>query len=390
MAETEVSGTEITLLDIGVVLAESWRLLVIVPLLVGLIALGISFRITPVFTASTRILPPQQQSTAAAMLTQQFGALSGLAGVAAGLRNPLDQQVALIRSRTVADRVIARFDLGTAYQASRPSDARAELAARTNVRAAKDGLIDIEVDDHDPKRAAAIANAYVEELLRLTNELALGEAAQRRVFFERQLNLTKDNLIAAEVALNSSGVPENILKAEPRMAAESVGRLKAAVMSAELRLSMLRNYMAETNPDYRQAQQELNALRGQMARAERHQPPGAAADGSGYIARYREFKYQEALFEMLAKQYELARFDEARESNMVMVIDPAVVPERKSRPKKASIAVAATAVTLILTLGFVFLRRGLQVAAADPSNATKLSRIRRALPGARRAGRVAS
>lgn len=378
---------DVDLLDLVVVIAEQWKLIVLGPLFVGAVALGLSFLITPSFTATTRILPPQQQSSAAAMLAQQLGAISGLAAGAVGLKNPLDQHVALIESRTVADRIVERFGLKAAYGADLQVDARDALASRTRVTAGKDGLIRIEVDDPDPARAAAVANGYVEELMRLTNQLALGEAAQRRVFFERQLQVTKENLIAAEAALKASGVPESILKAEPKAVAESIGRLKAAVTASEVRLSSLRNYLSETNPDYRQAQQELVALRAQVAKAERDDAKVLSVDGTGYIARYRDFKYQETLFEMIAKQYEMARFDEAREGNLVQIVDPAVIPERKSRPKKAMIALAASLVAMVIAVVLAFLRQGLRTASADPVTARKLSRMRAALPLSPRARR---
>ncbi len=167
---------EISLLDLLLVVAENARLLIFGPLLVGLAALGYAFTIPPTFTAATRNLPPQQQQGAAAMLASQLGALGGLAGAAGlNIKNPADTYVALIKSRTVADALIERFDLLTVYDEKYRQEARKELEKLTTVTTGKDGLIKIEVDDKDPKRAADIANAYVQELSKLTGSLAITE-----------------------------------------------------------------------------------------------------------------------------------------------------------------------------------------------------------------------
>lgn len=367
---------EISLLDLLVVLAEHWKLLVFGPLAAGLAALGITFAMDPVFTATARILPPQQQQSAAAMVAQQLGALAGLAGAATGLRNPADQYVALLKSRSVADRLIERFDLRRVYEKDYLQDARRELANRSKIASGRDGLITIDVDDTDPKRAAAIANAYVEELSELVKRLALTEAQQRRVFFEKQLEQAREALKRAQQALAAVGVNESVLKAEPRAAAEGVARLKAAVTAQEVKLAAMRGYLAETSPDFRQAQQELAALRAQLARAEQSESmPPAASAAQDYISRFRDFKYQETLFELMARQYEIARLDEAREGALIQVVDAAVTPERKSRPKRALVAIVTTLAAGLALVFWVFVRRSWQNAAATAGGAARLAAI---------------
>jgi tyrosine-protein kinase Etk/Wzc len=369
---------EISLLDLLVVLAEHWKLLVFGPLAAGLAALGIAFVVTPVYTATARILPPQQQQSTAAMLAQQLGALAGLAG-AAGIKNPADQYVALLKSRSVADRLIERFELLRVYEKELLDDARKALDKRSAIKAGRDGLITIDVDDEDPKRAAAIANAYVTELEALLKRLALTEAQQRRVFFERQLADTRDALARAQQALAAAGVSESVLKAEPRAAAEGVARLKAAVTAQEVKLAAMRGYLADTSPDFRQALQELAALRAQLARAEEAQAPATGDAARDYISRYRDFKYQEVLFELMARQYEIARLDEAREGALVQVVDAAVPPERKSRPKRALIAVVTTLAVGLLLVLYVFARRAWRNAQATEEGAARIAALRAAL-----------
>ena len=364
---------EISLLDILQVIAENARLLVLGPLVVGLAALGLSFLIAPTFTATTRIMTPQQQQSGAAMALAQLGALAGMAGAAAGIKNPADMYVGLIKSRTVADRMIDRFKLLEVYEEDYREDARKTLARNSSISAGKDGLISIEVDDHDPKRAAAMANAYVEELSNMTANLAVTEAQQRRVFFEKELAKAKENLVRAETALGGAGVSESVLKFNPEAMGEGLATLKAQVVAKEVQLSSMRGYLTANSPDFRQAQQELAALRTQLAKVENSRPTGGNAD---YINRYRDFKYNEVLFEQLAKQYELAKIDESREGTVIQVVDVAQPPERKSKPKKAQIAVLATLASGFVLLLYVFVRRALQNAGQDPENAAKLAAVR--------------
>ena len=370
---------ELSLIDITLALAESWRLLVLVPLGAGLIALGVSFLIPPTYTATTRILPPAPQQSATAALSSQLGLLAGLAGSAVGIKNPADQYVALLKSRSVYDALIARFGLKQLYDVQYLEDARKRLDERTTVVAgAKDGMVMVEVEDHDPQRAADIANAFVDELRNLTKTLAIGEAAQRRLFFEQQLAEAKENLAKAEVALQASGVSESALRTVPQSALESLARLKAQITAQEIKLASMRMFMTDSNPEFRLAVKELAALREELNRTEQS-TPGKAAGGAEYIARYRDFKYHETLYELMAKQYELARLDEAREGSVIQVVDAARTPERRSKPRRAQISVLTIVGTLFLTVLGVFLRRAVNRAISDPSAATKVARLRRAL-----------
>ena len=366
---------EISLLDLLQVVADNLRLLVIWPLAAGLLALAISFLIKPTFTASTKFMPPQQQQSAAAGLLQSLGALGGLAGAATGLKNPADQYVAFVQSRSVQDALVDRFKLLARYDDKFKEDARKDLDKKSNISSGKDGLITIEVDDHDPQFAANLANGYVQELGTLLNRLAVTEAQQRRVFFEKQLNTTKDNLITAEQALKASGVSTDTLKANPQSAVEGLARLQAAITAQQVKLASMRGYLAESAPDFKQAQTELEALRSQLTQSEKQEPAPAGSD-SDYIAKFRNFKYQETLFELFSKQYEIARVDESREGAIIQVVDPAQPPEKKSKPKKALIAAGTTLAVGFALLLFVFVRQAWRNAGQDPESAEKLARLR--------------
>lgn len=367
------SDDEISLLDLLQVVVDNLRLLVLGPLAVGLVALGFSFVLTPTFTAKTQFLPPQQQQSMAAGMLANLGSLGGLAGAAAGLKNPADQYIAFIKSVSMQDALIERFGLMQRYETKTRDDARKSLSNLTRIVSGKDGLISVEVDDHDPQFAASLANAHVEELQKLLGRLAVTEAQQRRLFFEKQMGEAKENLTKADEALRSTGVSSSVLKSNPTAALDTVARFKAAIAAQEVKLASMRGYLAESSPDFKQALNELGALKSQLAKAEKDEP--SSAGGSDYVARYRDFKYYETLFELFAKQYEIARVDESREGAVIQVLDVAQAPERKSKPKRALVAVIATLATGFALLLWVFVRQALKNAAQDPESAAKLEAL---------------
>ena len=380
MAETGVDTTEaedaLSLLDVALLLARHLKLLILGPLCVGLAALGATYLIAPTFTARTSFLPPQQPQSAAASALSSLGALSGLAVGAGGLKSPADQYVSLLQSVTVQDQLIDTFKLMQVYESKFRFEARKKLAGNVRVSLGKkDGLITVEVDDTDPKRAAELANRHVDELRRVTAELALSEAQQRRQFFDIQLKQTRDKLSQAQLALQSSGFNQSALRAEPKAAADSYARMRAEVTAAEVRLQTLRGGLVDSAPEVQQQVTRLQALRGQLGKLESSLN---GAESGDYVSKYREFKYQETLFDLFSRQYELARVDESREGSLIQVVDAATPPEHKSRPRRAIVAVVSTGIGLIMALLFVVLRQSLRRATADPANARKFNDLRNA------------
>jgi tyrosine-protein kinase Etk/Wzc len=370
----EQDDDEISLLDLLQVVVDNLRLLVLGPLLCGLAALGISFTIPPSYTAKTQFLPPQQQQSAAASMLASLGSLGGLAGAATGLKSPADQYIAFMRSVSVQDALIERFKLIEKYEAKLKTDARLALTGSVRIASGKDGLISVEVDDTDPKFTADLANAHVDELRKLLGRLAVTEAQQRRMFFEKQLEQTKDNLGKADLALKSSGINSSVLKTSPASAVEAVARLKAGISVQEVKLGAMRNYLTENSPEFKQALSELGSLKLQLVKAEKEEPADKGA--SDYVSRYREFKYQETMFELFTKQFELAKVDESREGAVIQVLDIAEPPERKAKPKKALIAVIATLASGFALLFFVFVRSALKNASQDEETKLKIQALK--------------
>lgn len=321
-----------------------WKLIAAGTVLGAAIGLGLTAVIPPIYTARAVLMPPQQQNSASAALSS-LGSLAGLAGIG-GLKSTSDQYVALMQSETVTDRIIDQFKLMSVYEEDYRVDARKKVATRVTLAVGKkDGLITIEVDDRDAQRAAEMANAYVDELRRMTSVLVVGEAQQRRVFFEKKLQATRNQLTEAQIALQAGGFGAGTLRAEPKSAAEGYARLKAEVTSADIRLQAMRRTLTDRAPEIQQQQTLLSGLQSELARQERSE---VGRTDDGYIGRYREYKYQETLFDLYAKQYELARVDESREGTLIQVVDVAKTPDKRSRPKRSLFAGGGAALGFFL------------------------------------------
>ncbi len=386
---TNADSDEIGLLDLLIVLAKHKRVVLGVPAIAAAGAVVVSLLLPNIYTGTARILPPQQSASAAsALLTQLGGAAGGLAGAASGalgIRNPNDLYVGMLKSRTVADNLIARFDLNRLYNQEFQSNTRKMLEGRTSIGAGRDGIITIEVDDKDPKLAAEIANAYVDELIKLTRVLAVTEASQRRLFFERQLVQAKDNLTAAEIAarqgLQKGGLAQ--VDAQGRSMIEVTARLRAQISSKEVQLSAMRSFAAEGNPELQRTQDELQALRRELGRIEGSLPvAGVGKGGEGghagldNLGRLRDVKYYEFLYELLAKQYELAKIDEAKDATIIQVMDRAIEPDRKSKPRRSLIILLSTLVALFASILWAFAREAAAWAQGNPKHVSRLKSLR--------------
>jgi uncharacterized protein involved in exopolysaccharide biosynthesis len=348
----KAASDEFSLIDLLIVLAKRKKLIIFFPLLVAIASAAVSLAMPNVYKARTALLPPQQPQSGAAALLSQLGGAAGAVAGAAGLKNPGDVYVAMLKSRTIADNIIKRYDLLKAYDTDSLERARKTLAGNTVITSGKDGLITIDVESEDKKQVANLANSYVTELLKLTRVLAVTEAGQRRVFFERQLEQAKDNLAEAETklkgTLETNGVTN--VDTESRAVMENVGRLRAQASAKEIELGSVKAFLTPDNPRYKQIQEELASLRAELSRLENGRPgtdaPPTSKAGLESIKLLRDVKYQQMLYELLAKQYEAARLDEAKDNAIVQVLDSAVEPERKSKPLRAFIVLTSTLLAL--------------------------------------------
>ncbi|QYF91975.1 lipopolysaccharide biosynthesis protein [Massilia sp. PAMC28688] len=354
------------LIDMLIALARRKKLVLGLPLASACAAALISLALPNTYRADTKLLPPQQSQGGAAALLAQLGGVAAAAGSAAGIKNPGDLYVAMLRSRTVTDKLVNRFQLKTVYGAKMHEQAREALDGNTVIAAGKDGVIRIDVEDRDPKLAVALANAYAAELLNLTKSLAVSEASQRRLFFERQFEAAKDNLAGAEVelkrALDTRGVIS--VDGQSRAMVETVGRLRAQIAAKEIELAAMAAFVTPQNPNYQRVQQELASMKGELGRQENgSSDKGTAGNmpqtGLENIKILRDVKYYQMLYELLGKQYELARLDEAKEGAIVQILDPAVEPERKYKPRRSIIVISFFMLGLLLAMLIAILLEGL-------------------------------
>lgn len=360
--EPEAISEEFHISEAVTAIRAHWPMLSVVLIASAAITYGVTLLIPPTFTARTTIISPQQQQNSAAAALASLGSLAGFAGAGGMLKSPADQYVSLLQSATVSNRLIDRFKLMELYEAKFRVDAQKQLQKNVRISVGKkDNLITIEVDDTSAARAAEIANGHVDELRWVTNTLALTEAQQRRKFFEQQMLQTKDALKAAQLDVQRAGFTAGALKSEPKSAAEAYARTRAEVAGAEIRLSTLSKTLTENAPEIQQQKAALSALRSQLAQLERPLENNSSQD---YVSAYREFKYQEAIFDVFAKQFELAKMDEAREGTLIQVLDAATPPERKSKPARSIIAAGTAVVSVLLALGAVVMRRRWNLARA--------------------------
>lgn len=352
-----------------IVLAKRKNFILACSAVVAVVMAGIAFLIPNKYTATARILPPQnQQSSSAAMLAGQLGPLAALLGGGGANKTQVDLYLGLAKSATVADQLIKTFNLQAVYRDKTLVDAREDLSASSDIFASKDGIIVISVVDKDPKRAADIADGYVKAISRLNERLALDEASQRRVFYDSQLREEKDRLVEAEVALRRTQETTGVIQLtdQAKTIIEAVAKVRAAIAAKEVEIQTMKVFATEQNPQLLAAEEERNALRAQLIQLERNENAGGNGDlavptgkvpevGMQYMRAYREVKYHEALFEMLAKQLESARIDEARNAGFVQVIDTPVIPDKKSAPHRGYIIVFGAITGFLLACGGVLM-----------------------------------
>jgi len=341
------------------------------------------------YTASTKILPPQQSQSMGAMAAlSQLGPMAALAGQNLGLRNPNDLYVAMLRSDTVANDLIDRFFLMSVYREKLRENTRKKLAGTTEIRMGpKDGVITISVEDRSPQRATDLANGYVEELEKLTKTLAVSEAARRRIFFEREMKSASEDLAAAEVALKETQQKTGLilLDSQAKAMIESLSSLRARIAAQEVMIRSMRSFASPENPDLALAEQQLAAMQEQLSRLERGQGKRSIADvpienvptaGLEYVRKYREMKYREALFELLAKQYEAARIDEAKDATLIQVLDKATLPERRSWPPRTALVLLSAFLAFIVAVIIASAIERMEQAKEDPQFASQFRLFR--------------
>lgn len=378
-------GDEISIFNLLIVLAERKRIIFGFTAVFAILAIVISLLLPKSYTATVTLLPPQQNSSTGAALASQLGGMAALAGSSLGLKNPNDMYVAMFKSRTVEDAMVQHFGLIQEYRTRYLSDASKAFEGQAKVdNSGKDGLIRISVTDSDPRRAAELANGYVDQFRILSQYLAITEASQRRLFFERELEQAKENLANAEEALKLTEQTTGVIQLDSQAHAliESGSTLRAQIAAREVQIQGIQTYATGENAQLVQAQRELEGLRAQLAKlgGSENTPGGALIVSKGqvseagleYLRKLRDVKYYETIFDILARQFEAAKLDEAKQGALIQVIDPAVPPDRRSSPRRGFIVIVATFMGLFFGVFTALFLAGIQRLKENPEGNLKL------------------
>jgi tyrosine-protein kinase Etk/Wzc len=377
----DAEDDEISLLDLAIALGEEKKTLFAIPAITTTLAIVVSLLMTPIFTAKTVMMPPQQQQSGAASALASLGALAGLAGAAAGVKSPDEMYIAFMQSEGLQRAVIEKLGLQERYQKKTIFETREALKGVVKITAEKkSGLIAIEADDKDPEFAAKLANTHVAELRNLMGKLAVTDAQQRRVFFEQQIAKTQEELAQAEAnfraAKEKSGIQVTAMIAEGSVRASA--EMRGQIAAKEVQMQAMSRFATSQNPDVQRLGSELAALRSQLAKIE--QGSGGEQSTSPLqqlaVKSYRDIKAREAMMGVLVAQYESARVDESREGPLIQVVDVAQVPERKSKPKRAIIVLVAAFAGLFLGVLVALMRRAIRNAASSPQGGVQMARLK--------------
>lgn len=354
-SHTTPHGGEIDLASLFRAVVRRYRLIIGITAAAAVLAVVVSLQLPNYYKAETRVLPSSEKGgNLAAQMMGQAGGLIALAGGSVGVKTQGELLMAMTKSRTVLDHMVDRYDLMKLYKLQYRQDARAKLLQSLSAREdRKSGIVFLTVEDRDPKRAAEMANAFVEEMKTMAGGLAISEAGQRRMFFEDQLRQTKMSLARAEEDVKGFQQRTGMVQvdAQARAIIEGIARLRAGIAAKEVEAKVLRSFATAQNPDLQRVEEEIRALRSELEKLETSKGQGSdplmptgrvPGIGIEYLRKFRQLKYNETLFELLSKQYELAKLDEAKNAVVIQVIDQAIPPERKSRPQRALIVVLAT------------------------------------------------
>jgi len=376
-----------SILDPLLILARQARLIVCVT--AGFLSLGIlaAFVLRPTFVATATILPPQQAQSSIAMILGQLGSLGGASSL--NLKTPADLYVGMLKSQTIANELIQQFHLKSVYKQETMVDLQKRLASNSEIEAGKDGLIHIGVTDHDPARASAMANAYVDALYHMTAQVAVTESAQRRMFFDQRVEEEKQALTRAEDGLRAIQQKTGVIQLSDQTAQtiHSIADLRAEVENSQRQLETLLTADTDQNPDVIRARRRLEVMKGQLAALENSQGKQIGegditltsgrlpADSLEYIRQYREVNFHNSLYELLLKQSEAATLDEAKSAPMLQLVDRALPPDKKSGPHRLLLIAGSGLLGLVLSSVWILLSQVYQDARHHPRYASRFEEL---------------
>ncbi len=385
-SDQNIDEQEINLLELLQVIVK--RKAIIIKLCSAAVILSVCYSLflKNIYTASAKILPPQKDSGGGlSALLSQTGGLAGLAagGIGGG---SADLFMGILKSRSVADAVIKRLDLQTEFRTKTIDDARKMLEGAVKFQAGKDGIITISADNKNPQKAALLANTFVDELARRSIQLNLSKAGTERMFLEKRLEVVKQDLKNAENDMRAFQEKYKTIKADSQatVAIEGIAKLKAEIITKEVQLATLRNSMTDESNDVKALLAAISRLKSQLGAmtgsggTDNIIPSTGNVPGIGieYVRKLRELKIQEAIFEQISKQFEVAKINEAKDSSSLQVLDEAVPPVMKSKPKRSLIVILSTVTAFFISIFVIFIQEYLSKMSpedAEIMNSIKVS-----------------
>ena len=379
----------LSLLDLMLVLARRKSMIIKITMLFAVGSIIASLLMTKLYVGSARILNPVEKSSAMSLLEQQAGSVAGLffAGSEKG-----NVYVSMLQSRNVRDRVLDRFAPKNWRELAGPGkemgmgDLVSEHIGTLTVTAEKDNTLLVSVEYTDQGKVADIANAYVDEMEKLANEFAMTEATKRLNYFEGELANARMSLTRTEQLFREYQEKTGVYMGEAQLTANIQNRInmRAQVAAKEIQLRSLLAYATRQNPEVVKLEKEISGLKEEIKRLEDDPGTGDPLNPLGgmpaarfeYLEKYRDWKFQEVLYNTLLRLYETARLDQSYSPVVIQVLDRAEMPEYRSKPKRKMIVVLATFLGFFLAVFLAFVAEAWKRAAEDPEQAEKVEEFR--------------
>jgi len=360
---------EINLLELLRVIVR--RKMLIIKTCTAAIVLSVCYALSldNIYTATNQFLPPQKEGAGVAFsaLLSQAGGLAGLAG--GGLGGSAELYLGILKSRSVADAVIKRLDLQKEFKKKTIDETRKKLEKIVKFKSGKNGIITVSADSKDPQKAALLANTFVEELTHKSVNLYIVKAGGERQFLEKRLEVVKQELKKAEDDLRAFQEKYKTIKVDTQaaVAIEGIARIKAEIVYKEVQLASLSNSRTGESSDVKALQAAISKLKSQMGAmvgsggADNVIPAAGNVPALGveYLRKMRELKIQEVVFEQLTKQYEMAKINENKDSSSLQILDEAVAPAKKSKPKRSLIVLLSTFTAFLISVVTIFVQEHL-------------------------------
>ncbi|RSL16403.1 uncharacterized protein involved in exopolysaccharide biosynthesis [Edaphobacter aggregans] len=385
----EPEEQEIDLLELVRILLQNKILILKFALVTAVITAIVLLIKKPYYQAQATFLPPNSMSTGgSSALLGQLGALGSAGSALSGLKDPTLIYVGILESRTVADDLIHQFDLAKVYKTKKLSQTEKVLKSHTKIFSGKDTIVVINVEDGDPKRAADLANAYLAALHKQNDRIAFTEAGQRRRFFEQQLEKEKNSLADAEVELKRTEEQSGLIhpSGQAQIQLQTIAETQAQITNREVQLEALSQGATSQNPEVVRIRSEIEALKAQLNRLENSSAKGAVGNPQVptskvpeleliYVRKARDVKYHEALYELLLRQYETAKLDEARSAPLMQEVDYAVVPDTKAGLGRTLMTIFAALVGGMVGIIWVVVRETVRGMSLNAESEAKLKAV---------------